>query len=293
MAMDPYNPIIAAHAAAAQATGARTRRLMRLEFLGAWPWLALQLLALWPALAWSARRVADGSDDPLGLVALSLLAVSGVCGRLACRAEPRPAWLAAAMALTLAATVALGHVPPLAHALLAALALACAWAAFRTHRSPVLPVLGLLWLALPLLASLQFYAGFPLRAATAWLSAGLLQAAGVAAEAAGASVTIDGRLVLVDAPCSGVQLAWFAYCTACAAALWRGVPEGRFVRRLALVGLAALLGNVLRNTALLGAEAGVWSWPAWSHDAAGLVVLGAVCAVAAALMQPGPRDAQA
>ena len=286
--MDPYNPIIAAHADAA-----RTRRFVRLDAMPAWPWLALQLLALWPAVAWSARRVADGSDEPLGIVALSLLMALAACGRLACRREPRPAWLACAMSLTLVATVLLPHVPPLAHALLAALALASAWAAFRAPRAPVLPVLGLLWLALPLLASLQFYAGFPLRAATAWLSAGLLQMAGVAAAAAGASVTIDGRLVLVDAPCSGVQLAWFAYCTACAAALWRGVPDLRFVRRLALVGIAALLGNVVRNTVLLAAEGGMLAWPAWSHDAVGLAVLGAVCALAAALMQGEPRDAHA
>jgi exosortase/archaeosortase family protein len=194
--------------------------------------------------------------------------------------------------VTLVATALLGTVPPLAHALLGAVALTFAWAAFREGRAPVLPVLGLMWLALPVLASLQFFAGFPLRAATAWLSAGLLQAAGVAAQAAGASVAIEGRLVLVDAPCSGVQLAWFAYCTACAAAVWRRVPDARFVRRLAGVGMAALLGNVVRNTLLLAAEGGVVAWPGWAHDAVGLTVLGLVCCAAAALMQPEARDAR-
>jgi exosortase/archaeosortase family protein len=155
----------------------------------------------------------------------------------------------------------------------------------------VLPVLGLLWLALPLLASLQFYAGFPLRAVTAWLGAALLQGFGVAAQAAGASVLVDGRLVLVDAPCSGVQLAWFAYCAASAAALWHGVPDRRFLRRLPWVGVAALLGNALRNTVLVAVEGGVLRWPAWTHEATGLVVLGWVCAIVVRLMRQEAVDA--
>ena len=142
-----------------------------------------------------------------------------------------------------------------------------------------------------MIASLQFYAGYPLRAVTAWLSAGLLQAAGVAAHASGASMLVDGRLVLVDAPCSGVQLAWFAYCAACAAALWHGVQDGRFVRRLPWVGVAALAGNVLRNAVLVAAEGGVLQWPAWSHDAVGLAALCGVCAGVVALMQPSENPA--
>jgi exosortase/archaeosortase family protein len=90
-----------------------------------------------------------------------------------------------------------------------------------------------------------------------------------------------------------VQLAWFAYCTACAAALWRRVPDARFMRRLAGVGVAALLGNVVRNSLLVAAEGGVVAWPAWSHDAVGLAVLGLVCAAAAGLMRPEPADARA
>ena len=288
--MDPYNPIIAAHRAAAGAP--RARWAARIDAAPPPFWLALQLLALWPALWWTARRVADGSDDPLGLVALSLLAIAAVGGRLACRREARLPWLAAALGATVLATALSATLPPLAHALLAGVALACAWAAFRAERTPVLPVLGLLWLALPLIASLQFYAGFPLRAVTAWLSAGLLQGVGVAAQAAGASVLVDGRLVLVDAPCSGVQLAWFAYCAASAAALWQGVPDRRFLRRLPWVGLAALLGNALRNAVLVAVEGGLLPWPAWTHDATGLVVLGAVCAIVVRLMAAEPADAQ-
>jgi exosortase/archaeosortase family protein len=281
--MDPYNPIIAQR----MPVRVRERRRWDARVNAAPPtlWMALQALALWPSLVWAGRRLADGSDEPLGLAALLLLAAAGVAGRLACTRQARAPWLAGALAATVASTALVGVLPPLALAVLAALALGCAWAAFREPGAAVLPVLGLLALALPLVASLQFYAGYPLRALTAWASAALLQGTGVVAQAAGASLVIDGRLVLVDAPCSGVQLAWVAYATACAAALWRGLPDRAFVRRLPWVGVAALIGNIVRNTVLVAVEGGLLSWPAWSHEAVGLVVLALTCIAVGGLMR--------
>lgn len=289
--MDPYNPFVAMHGGLDKARAdARSHGPARVFHWPAAAWLALHALALWPSFAWAARRLADGSDEPLGLIALGLLALAAFSGRLACRAMPRPGWAVASVALTLAATAALPVLPPLALAVIAALALAAAWAAFRRSGSAVAPVLGLLLLALPVIASLQFYAGYPLRWLTALASAALLQAAGVAAEASGAALLVDGRWVLVDAPCSGVQLAWMAYAAACATALWARAGDGRFLRRLPVVGLAALAGNVARNTALVAIESGLLAAPAWAHDAVGLVVLAAVCAAAARLMA-GDRHA--
>ena len=92
----------------ALAEGRRLRRTLhwaaRVDALPPWLWLALQVAALWPSLAWAARRLADGSDEPLGLVALALLAIAAASGRIACRREARLAWLAAALVLTIAAT---------------------------------------------------------------------------------------------------------------------------------------------------------------------------------------------
>ena len=45
----------------------------RPSYLSPLAWLALQAAALWPHGAWMARRVQDGSDEPLGLAALALL----------------------------------------------------------------------------------------------------------------------------------------------------------------------------------------------------------------------------
>ncbi len=133
-------------------------------------------------------------------------------------------------------------------------------------------MLGLSCLALPLLASLQFYAGYPLRAITAEASRWLLQGLGLAVERSGASLLVDGRLVLVDAPCSGVQLLWFAYCAASAAALWQGVPRrGASCARLPAVGSQVLAATCCATPCSSRSKAsGMLAWPGWTHDATGL-----------------------
>jgi exosortase/archaeosortase family protein len=186
--------------------------------------------------------------------------------------------------LTSLATVLGLLAPPLLAALLAALAFAAALAAFAPVGTPVLPLAGLATLALPVVSSLQFYAGYPLRVVTAEASRWLLGLAGFDASREGSAMLVDGRLVIVDAPCSGVQMVWMAWFCACAVACWRGLPDRAFARRLPFVGVAVLAGNIVRNTLLVGLEAGGAAVPAWQHEGVGMVVLGLVCAAVAALV---------
>jgi len=258
----------------------------RLDAVPPWAWLALQAAALWTHWRWAAARVADGSDDPLGLVALVVLVVA--VARLAptLRGEPRMGWLAAALATSVASTMAVFALPPLVGALLAALALACGLAAFLPAGRPVLPLAGLALLALPLVSSLQFYAGYPLRVVTAQLSTWLLRAGGWTVERSGAAMTVDGRLVLVDAPCSGVQMVWMAYFCACAIGVFTATGDRLWLRRLPWVGVIVLAGNAVRNSVLVALQARGTVSDAW-HQAIGLLVLAVVCTVVVGVMRGG------
>lgn len=247
-------------------------------------WLALHAAVLWPHGLWAARRVADGSDHPLGIGALAALLLWLVLSRGSLRATPRLAWLGAAALLTLAASAALFVLPPLAAALLATVALSAHLAAWLPERAPRLALSGLALLALPWIASLQFYVGWPLRAFTAQASAALLKTVGIDAAPSGAAMTVAGRLVIVDAPCSGVQMAWLAYFAACAAAAFSALPERRLVRRLPLVGLVVLVANVLRNSVLVALEARPQGLAGALHEAIGLVALAVVIALVSRLM---------
>lgn len=248
-----------------------------LAALPAGAWLALQAAALWPHAAWATGRMSDGSDDPLGLAAIAMGAI--LLARLApdLRDRAQPGWLAASLALTAGATAALWSLPPLAAALLAALAFGAALAAWLPEQAPRLSLAGLALLALPLLASLQFYAGYPLRLLTAQLSTWALQAAGMDAATSGAAMTVAGRLVIVDAPCSGVQMAWLGYFCAFAAAGWVGLRDGALLRRLPVVGLIVMAGNVVRNSVLVALESRPEGLGAGAHEAIGFVVLSVVC----------------
>jgi exosortase len=239
-------------------------------------WLALPLLAAWPTWRWMAARLADGSDEPWGLVALALLIALVWRERESFAQAPRSVLLLAAGTLLLASAAA--PVPPLVRAGFAIGALVAVLAAVRRRGQPLAALAGLALLSLPLLASLQFYAGFPLRVLTAEATRVLLAIAGLDVVRAGTALEVGGRLVIVDAPCAGVQMGWAAYAAACAAGAWLRLPDARFLARLPVVGVLVLVGNVLRNTLLVLGETSERGLGDGAHEAIGLVVFAAVCA---------------
>jgi exosortase/archaeosortase family protein len=256
---------------------------MRLDTAPAWTWPLLLALALWPSWLWMGKRMLDRSDDPLGLLALAALGLLVGRHHQRLRASPRLVWFALALAAALMATAAQGCLPPLVVAMVALLGLAAGLAAFLPGVVATAPVIGLSVLALPLLASLQFYAGYPLRIITAEASRWLLMASHTV-ERSGASLLVDGQLIIVDAPCSGVQMAWLGYFTACVVTLYLARSNRSFLSRLPAVSVLVLAGNVVRNTVLVAAEASGRHLPDWAHEGVGLVVLAAVCGAIAWVM---------
>ena len=250
-------------------------------------WLVLLAAALWPTAWWMGRRMVDGSDEPLGLLALAALAVLVWSSRKRLRPAPRLGWLALALAGASASSVLLSQVPPLVSSLLGLLALGAGLAAFLPASVAAAPVLGLSLLSLPLLASLQFYAGYPLRVICAEASRWLLSTV-FTVERSGATLLVDGQLVIVDAPCSGVQMLWLGYFTACVVALHGARRDASFLARLPAVSLLVLGGNIVRNTVLVALEASGAHPPGWIHEGVGLLVLVAVCAAIARVMH-APR----
>ena len=233
-------------------------------------------------------RVLDRSDDPLGLLALAALGALVWQHRQRLRAAPRLGWFALAIAGALMATATHSLLPALAVSLVALLGLAAGLAAFLPSGVATAPVVGLSVLSLPLLASLQFYAGYPLRVITAEASRWLLMATHEV-ERSGTSLRVDGVLVIVDAPCSGVQMVWFGYFTACLVTLYLGRGNRAFLTRLPAVGGLVLIGNIVRNTLLVSLEASGQHLPGWAHDGVGLLVLATVCGAIAFVMSRPER----
>ena len=229
------------------------------------------VLALWPHWIYLARRTVDGSDEPWGILALATVLVLVARDRAELAVPTRSA-LAASAALALVAAAASRVLPDLAAAAIAMLALAL----FLIHalpRRPATPLVALLLLALPVIASLQFYLGFPLRVLMAHATALLLAVAGVDASAAGAAIVHRGTTVLVDAPCAGIGMLWVGSYTAALLSYLARADGARTAINTVAAGLLVLAANVARNTALFFPEAGLVQWPAWSHEAIGLAAL--------------------
>jgi len=234
--------------------------------------LAALALALWPHWSWMAQRLTDGSDEPWGL--LALITVLGLIGReWRLLTVPPPAALIATAALALAAAVARLWLPPLAAAAVAMGAVATFLVNARRDR-PATPIGALLLLALPVIASLQFYFGYPLRLVTAALAAPVLRAVGFAVEATGAALAYDGRLVLVDPPCAGIGMLWVgAYTAALLSYLGTASARRTFVNG-AVAAACVFFANVARNVALFFPEALDLGRPGWTHALIGLVAFG-------------------
>ncbi|MDF3863028.1 exosortase Q [Pseudomonas denitrificans (nom. rej.)] len=245
--------------------------------LPGWGWLLFAALAAWPSWLWAARRLGDGSDDPLGIIALTALGLLLWRDRSSLRAEPRLRWLGAAALLLLVGALSQSILPPLLRGLVSVLALLLVILSLRAPGQPWLAWLGLGVLSLPLLSSLQFFVGYPLRVVTAEVSAWLLRLGNWTVERQGSALLVDSQWVMVDAPCSGIQMAWVGYFTACTLAAWLRLPDRLLLRRLPLVGLLVLGGNILRNTLLVWGESGASGFPGWAHEVIGLLVFVGVC----------------
>ena len=167
------------------------------------------MAATWNAWWWYFERVGscargggrarpDGgcSSARSGVARVRLPAVAAAGGAAADRA------LLAAFAASQA------FLPPLMRAAIAiAATLFCLHlAAFRER--PPFAFWGLVALALPVLPSLQFTLGYPMRIVSAALAVALLQAHGLAVARQGTFLVWRDEMVQFDAPCSGVNMLW-------------------------------------------------------------------------------------
>ena len=138
-------------------------------------------------------------------------------------------------------------------------------------------------LSLPVLSSVQFYLGYPLRVAAAALSVPMLRGMGLPAVREGASLAIGSNVILVDAPCSGARMLWVGLFLVVTLACLLRLGAGRTLL-VSLLGVGVVLfGNALRVSALTLVEGGRVPGPAWLHEGVGVASFLPVCLLIAGL----------
>lgn len=223
-------------------------------------------VAGWPILRWYFNRLHDGSDEPLGLVAavaaLIFVPHHGWRQRLDGPRAKLLAW------------VLIGYItmyplaPPLARAALWVIGLSLIVA----PRSFALAWTALLLLSLPWVATVQFYLGYPLRCFTTQVAALLLHFGGISARGEATTLRWAGERVLIDAPCSGIQMLWTLLVMAAVLASAHRLGARETLRLFRWASGIVLGANSLRATILFCLEMRLWPKPPLGHDGVGLVL---------------------
>ncbi|MEW5854102.1 MAG: archaeosortase/exosortase family protein [Myxococcota bacterium] len=238
--------------------------------------LLVEVVAFWPVWPWWVSRL---TGEELTTGPLALLVLGALLFRRAENPGPPPLRLLA----TLLVLSALTHhlLPPLLRGALAFTTLAITLSWWRRSTLLHVPTWGLAMLALPVMPSLQFFLGHPLRALSAALAVPLLRMAGLDVTREGTTLTWESTQVWVDAPCSGLRMLWTGLFLAFILADVLGLDRRRSVVLVALSLGAVVVGNAWRASTLFYLETGLVTGPEWLHQGVGVVVFMATCALIA------------
>ncbi len=228
------------------------------------PWLLLGI-ALAPVWIWYVRRMNDGDDEPLGLVVL--LGAAWLAWRERRELCAGSGERFAGALLVLGSVLAIGWLPPLVRAGVGVCGMVCWCGAGRRAG-----LLGLFVLSLPVVASLQFYLGYPMRMASAAGAEWLLDSAGLVVSRHGANLELGGQTVGVDPACGGVRMLWHAWVAVMALAAFHRVTWRVAVLGAALVPPAVAVANAVRSAWLAMVETGRMSDAGLGHGGVGLVI---------------------
>ncbi len=225
------------------------------------------LAAFWPLGPWFVQRLHDNQDEPLGLLALLTALGFLFARRHEWRLSPGGCWIASGILLT----EMLFHrqLPSLLEAGL--LVLAIGSMLDLPKQAP--GIAALLVLSLPIVASAQFYLGYPLRIGAAWFSASTMNLIGCDVTRIGTDLLWHGAQVGVDPPCSGVRMLWVACFVAAALAARSRLALPRFVILMLSAVVMVVLANALRAMLLFPSEAGVMLPFTGLHEGVGIVVM--------------------
>jgi exosortase/archaeosortase family protein len=229
------------------------------------------MAATWNAWWWYFERVSSAPEEAASL-ALTVMFLGGIgIARMSLPGSPRgPALIPIAILLTVFA-VSQAFLPPIIRAAIAiAATLFCFYvAAFRDR--PPFAFWGLVALALPVLPSLQFTLGYPMRVVSAALAVALLRAHGLAVVRQGTFLVWRDQMVQFDVPCSGVNMLWAGLLLTLMGCVLLRLGVFKVMVAVVLSVVLAVASNVLRASSLFYVEAGVIAQaPSWWHDGIGI-----------------------
>ncbi|MHC4459996.1 MAG: archaeosortase/exosortase family protein [Planctomycetota bacterium] len=247
--------------------------------------ILLLVLATMPTWVWSAKRMSDRSDEPWGLLALATF-IAFVCWKVHQKtiSANNPNLMLPALVMFVYA-VTYPFVMPLCRGILAMTVLALIVSRLYFNRTCHMGLFGLAMLSLPLLASLQFYLGYPMRVLAGNLAVAMLRMTGYAVVRDGVGLLFGDHTVLIDAPCSGVKMLWVGcYLIVVLSCVWDIGLVKTFIAGLFGI-IVIIIGNALRVASLFYTEIGMVNIPEWGHNVVGMIVFAITATAVVIVMQ--------
>jgi len=233
--------------------------------------IMLQVISFWPAWYWYIMRLADGSDDSWGVIALlTILILCLLRGqRIDCALHDN--YMLVAVILIAFYAVFYHSLSPMTRTLIALSTIAYTLSIryLRIFRHPAL--WGLLILALPVFSSLTFYFSYPLRRIAGLISISLIRIIGIPVSLDGTMLRWQSNLIWIDAPCSGIRMLWTTFYLFFTLSVLMNL---RFKTTFLLAPVSlfiAIFGNALRSSSLFLLEIKRVSVPSWMHTGVGVL----------------------
>jgi exosortase len=216
--------------------------------------------AFWPVWLWYVVRTLDKSDEPWGLVSLAT-AIGFVVYSL--RKKPQPPkdpdqvvrrsnrvadYLGIAILLMYVLTY--HSAPGMLRAAFLVLAI-CTLVISKLVDAPKVGIFGLLLLSLPIVPSLNFFLGYPMRVVVSEGTCYMLRCLGMSATREGIMLATNGQLTAIDAPCSGIGMIWAELYIVMVLACVFTMNLKDALKLICLGVVLTLVANVLRTSTLI------------------------------------------
>lgn len=232
--------------------------------------LLAQLATHWPVWQWYLARMTDGADEPWGVVALITAIALVYCKR---RSEyRRNTHHSSCHFIVLLYAITYHWIPPLARAALAMLAFSVTLHSLSGAHSMRLSLHGLIFLSLPLIASLQFYIGYPIRWLTSQLTAHILTVFFETVDATGTLLLWRGEMIAVDAPCSGIRMLWTGLYFNFSCAYYYNFTNKQTCLAYSMASIVIFFGNCLRTIVLFLFEVNQKRLSEFEHKSLGVII---------------------
>lgn len=236
------------------------------------------IVVFWPVWIWYVRRILYSTFEYVSVIPLIAIIFFIVRDKkIACIIELKKYNL---FILLMSVYIILFHyIPELVRAFLAFSIIAFLLSEVYFKIKINFTLLGLFFLSLPVIPTIDFYFGYPLRLLATNISFLLIRMSGYRVELEGTMIEYGNRFVCVDAPCSGIKMLWTGI-------LLSFILTGffRFTNKKTLIlsiyaFIFVIAGNIIRSTLLFFTESGIFVMPEWFHAAVGAAIFISLTAV--------------